>query len=692
MPGLSGLLDIGKKSLFASQAAIEVVGNNISNANTPGYSRQSVRLEDGLYLNYAPGQLGTGVNAVEVLRHFDEFVEKQYNTKMSEQERWAQLYQNLQGVEGIFNEANSEGVSEALRQFWNDWQQLSVDPQNSSIRTALLGHASNLERALETAKADLDQLQNQIDGTIRQEVSEINKIIQGIAQVNQQITAYEETGKNNANGLRDQRASLVRELAEKIDITYVDNGLGNVTIMTKAGHTLVDGKEYFRLAFEGPQVITDLAGSYDGELKFEGSADHEYTIKIVTGGAIGTAQYKVSVDGGATWLKDDSGNDLLFTTSGYDSRITLPGGETSIHFSDPSAPGNVLASGDMFQVLPKSSLFWYENSSSKMNITPQIMPNGQDNERRLIGGSLTGLFQFRDDSVGGFGEKLDAFASSLAWEVNRIHSQGAGLQRFENTIGTYGVTNQNAALGAPESGLFFGDKLTTGNVTVHVYDKSTGALVSSEVLDFGGSNFDPDAHSLTDVRAAFEAMDGISASIVDGRLQIQADAGYDFAFGSDTCGLLAALGINTFFEGTDARTLAVNTTVYTNTSMINAGHVNGAGEMNRGDNTTAAAIAALQMKNVEVTTITSGKSTQTLGEYYSALVGRVGAETASAKFNYDYQSALASDLRARQDAVSGVNLDEEMTNLIRFQHSYTAAAKLISTADSMLQVLLGLKS
>ncbi len=84
MPGLSGLLDIGKKSLFASQAAIEVVGNNISNANTPGYSRQSVRLEDGLYLNYAPGQLGTGVNAVEVLRHFDEFVEKQYNTKMSE--------------------------------------------------------------------------------------------------------------------------------------------------------------------------------------------------------------------------------------------------------------------------------------------------------------------------------------------------------------------------------------------------------------------------------------------------------------------------------------------------------------------------------------------------------------------------------------------------------------------------------
>lgn len=692
MPGLSGLLDIGKKSLFASQAAIEVVGNNISNANTPGYSRQSVRLEDGLYLNYSPGQLGTGVNAVEVLRHFDEFVEKQYNTKMSEQERWAQLYQNLQGVEGIFNEANSEGISAALKAFWADWQKLSVDPQNASIRTALLGHASNLERALEAAKADLDRIQGQIDGTISQEVDEINKILKGIAEVNQQISAYEETGKNNANGLRDQRASLVRQLAEKIDISYVDNGLGNVTIMTKAGHTLVDGREYFRLAFEGPQVITDLvsrSNPYDGKVEFMGSAEHEYTVEITTGGTVGAATYRVSLDGGRTWLKDASGTELTFTTSDYNSRITLPGGDTSIYFS---ASTNTLAVGDTFQILPKRSLFWYENSSSKMNITPQILPNGQDDERRLIGGNVTGLFQFRDASVGAYGEKLNAFASSLAWEVNRVHSQGAGLQRFENAVGTYGVTNQGAALGAPESGLFFADKLTAGNVTVHIYDKNSGALVRSEVLDFGGSNFDPATYSLTQVQTAFDAMNGIGASIVDGRLQITADTGYDFAFGSDSCGLLAALGINTFFEGTDARTLAVNTTVHTNISLINAGHVNGAGEMNKGDNTTAAAIAALQMKKIDVTTIAEGKSNQTLGEYYSNLVSRVGSETANAKFNYDYQSALATNLRARQDAVSGVNLDEELTNLIKFQHSYTAAAKLITTADSMLQVLLGLKS
>lgn len=113
--------------------------------------------------------------------------------------------------------------------------------------------------------------------------------------------------------------------------------------------------------------------------------------------------------------------------------------------------------------------------------------------------------------------------------------------------------------------------------------------------------------------------------------------------------------------------------------------------MNEGDNTTAAAIAALQNNAVTTRTVTEGATRQTLGEYYSTLVAKAGSDTQSSKFNFEYQQALANDLRARQEAVSGVNLDEEMTNLIKFQHAYTAAAKLITTAESMLQVLLGLK-
>ena len=695
MIGPNNLLEIGKKSLFANQAAINVVGNNISNANTEGYSRQAVRLEDGLYMDYSPGQIGTGVDAREVVRYFDEFIESQYLSKSSAEARWSTLYDNLKSAEAIVNESSSDGVNSALAEFWASWQDLSSDPGNESIRTALLGKASSLQQAIGAVAEDMVQLQDGMDDLIAREVDEINAIMADIAEVNAQITINEDTGRNNTNGLRDQRASLVRQLAEKIDIVYIDNGLGNVTINTTSGYTLVDGTEAYRLAFEGPQTIGDQqpTSTYDGDVVFAGSSSSEYTVEIVVGGTIagGAATFKISQDGGKTWLKDENGNTTFAAT---EAGILLPDGKGTLSFSPGT--GGTLVDGDRFTVLPNKTLFWYQTSSSKVNVTPQVLTNGEDNTRRLTGGSLTGYFQFRDGSVGGYLEKLDAFASSLAWEVNRIHSQGAGTDSFEEVVGTYRVSNQTFALGSARAGLAFGDKLEAGNFMIHVYNETTGALEESKAVDFGAAagvqNFDPATHSLDAVvQAINDTFDGVTASVNDGRLQIVAASGRSFAFGTDTSGLLAALGVNTFFDGSGASSLAINDAVRNNTSFINAGHVNGAGEMNEGDNGTAAAIAALQGKSVKVTTAT-GTTSQPLGEYYSALVSKVGSDTSSARFNTEYHAALAAELKARQESVSGVNLDEEMTSLIKFQHAYTAAAKLITTADSMMDVLLGLKA
>jgi len=701
MPGISSLFNIGKKSLFANQAAIEVVGNNISNANTEGYSRQAVRFEDGYYISYTPGQLGTGVNAAEVVRYFDEFTEIMFNTKSSEQQRWQKLYENLQNVEMVFNEANAKGINSALSAFWADWQTLSANPDNQSVRSALLGHASNLEQAIGVVYSDLQRQQVQTDDTIAAEVGEINSLLKSIATLNGQITVTEETGKNNANGLRDQRATLVRQLAEKLDIRYIDSGLGNVTITTQAGHTLVDGTSAFRLAFESVPSIPYLQSdsTYNGLPVFSGTSSSEYTVEILEAANVPLAsgnelKFRVSVDGGKTWLTDENGvSEIKFTGQ----PILLPDGRGTLMFPNGTNGNVALQKDDRFQVLPNKSLFWYETTSSKINITPQVLGNGEDNERRLTGGSLAGYFQFRDASVGSYLEKLDAFAKSLAWEVNRLHSQGAGLERFEEVIGTYRVANSTLPLKAG-SGLVFGEKLESGNLMIGVYDKNTGAVVQFSALDFSDSdgiqNFNAETHSL---QAVVEAINRtfsgkLSASAPDNQLQITAAGGFDFAFGSDSTGLLAALGINTFFDGSDARTLALNNTVRSNTARINTGHINGAGEMNEGDNTTAAAIAALQNRAVSTRTLTEGTTRQTLGEYYSTLVAKAGSDTQASKFNFEYQQALANDLKARQESVSGVNLDEEMTNLIKFQHAYTAAAKLITTAESMLQVLLGLKN
>jgi flagellar hook-associated protein 1 FlgK len=138
--------------------------------------------------------------------------------------------------------------------------------------------------------------------------------------------------------------------------------------------------------------------------------------------------------------------------------------------------------------------------------------------------------------------------------------------------------------------------------------------------------------------------------------------------------------------------LQINEKVSGDLDYLATGHVNGAGEMNTGDNTTALSMYALRDTQVSISSVVEGTTNTTMLDYYNGLVGNVGTDTNRAQFNQNFYDTLAGDLNERQQEVSGVNLDEEMSNLIRYQASYTAAAKLITTADQMLQTILSLKS
>ncbi len=688
---IGSILDIGRTALFANQKSIQVISNNVANANTPGYRRQAVRLEESMPINTAPGQMGTGVTTKEVFRYFDSFIEAMYNEKSSDKEMWQSLNDNLAGVEILFNESIQGGLNEVLAGFWEDWQELSKRPEDNIVRSALMGNSANLVSTIQRLDNDLRRIQGQVDDHIMQDVKRVNEILNEISSINKEINVREIPGSVNLNEMRDRRDLLVRELAEKVDINYIDNGGGNITITTRAGHTLVDGSHAFELKYESNKILTNLTSgsTFDGAIDYRGSSSYEITVQVVGDGTVGAgAEFRVSLDGGRTWLKDDSGNDRLFAADGYDGRVTLPVDDVEIWFN-PGTDNN-LSNGDEFLIIPKKALYWYETTSSALNISPQIFSDGTMNDRRLTGGSLAGSLTFKDHYAGKYREKLDATTKSLIWEVNRIHSQGAGLDKFTYVAGASQVANPDAALSSPSSGLLFGDKLQEGNFTLHVFDKSDGS-VTSTALDFPG-NFDPDTHTLRDVMNAVNAIGNINASISNNKLVIDAAPGYEFAFGNDTAGLLAALGINTFFQGHDSGSFAINELVGSNIAFINAGHVNGAGEINPGDNKTALDIAGLQHKKVSITTFFEGTTEQTIQNYYNSLVGNVGTDANMAKFSRDYNDSLAKDLNRRQEEISGVNMDEEMSNLIKFQHSYQAAAKLITTADRMLQTLMAMKN
>lgn len=708
MSGILSTLDIGKQALNVSQSQIAVTGNNIANADTAGYSRRVVNLEESTPLNSTPGQIGNGVDATEVARIFDEFIEVQYNTKLSDQQKWDALHTNLQNVEMLFNENQEGRLNDVMADFFKDWQDLSINPDNSNVRSAVIGDSQSLVETIGMMSDDLDRLEDQMDGFVTQEVQEVNELLRQIAELNNQIQINEKPGVN-ANVSRDERTLKIQELAQKLDITYIDNdGGGKVTITTGSGQTLVDGDSYFELAVEGPKSKSYLSQSstFAGDVYFKGSSSYEYSLQVVDAGTVdGTtpATLRVSLDGGRSWLKNDDGTEMHIEASSYDSRVTLPGGDLELWFGDSDDSGTYtgggsLATGDLFTVVPKTGVYWQGGDSMSVNITSQSYSNGQENNSRITGGTLGGYLAFRDEYVGGYQEKLDSFVKALTWEINSIHSSGAGLANFTSATGTYGVSNDTEALGSASSGLLFGDKLQTGNLSVNIYATDTGALVGSpQVLDFdtgsdGSQNFDPSLHSLEDVKNALDSIEHLNADIQGGKLVLSADSDYEFSFGTDSTGLLAALGVNTFLVGSNASTLAVNATVADNLDFINAGRVDALGNMESGSNATAQDIAALQYTGISFSTASGKTSTQTLQDYYTSLVSTIGSDTSRANFNLTYQQSLADDLRNRQDAIAGVNLDEEMSNLIKFQQSYSAAAKLITTANQMFDTLLSMKN
>ncbi|QTO40744.1 flagellar hook-associated protein FlgK [Desulfovibrio desulfuricans] len=702
---LSGLMNVGKTALNAAQAWISVTGGNIANADTEGYTRRYVDQRDAGTLVAKPGGEGLGVNAQQVLRYFNSFLESSYVRQSTNSARWGEQENIMGTLESLFNESNRAGISSSMNAFFTAWQKLAQRPGDTASREDLLSYADNLCDMLGNTSASVKALQSQMDVSINQSVSRVNELAKSIASLNKQINATTVDGVSNPNDLLDQRDQLVREMATYVDVKTMDSGGGNFTVALTTGQPLVQGVNTNDLEIREPRAENRLSvGSpYTGSIQYDGSDSHEYTIDIVSGGNAGPAgtagnpTFRVSLDGGKTWLRDENGNEQHYEISSTGAS-TDPVQVKNLKISFDSTSNFTV--GDKFDIIPKTGLYWIEPTRGPQNVTPQVGFDGTDTAGRVSGGKLTTYFNIRDDNCGRYMDELDATAKSLIWEVNRIHSQGAGTSQFDFAQGQQGVSNTTVPLGSAQAVLPESSRLQAGNVNFYFYNKTSGDYVSSGQLDFsaitpGTPNFDPSKHSLNDVVSAINSSfpGELTATIQDGKLVLNTAAGSNlqFALGTDSTGMMAALGVNTFFTGTTASNIATSKQLHDNENYIAAGQVNGQQQINKGDNATATAIGKLASTNVTISTAWKTTSNQTIGQYYASLVTTVGADTRFAKTNSEYHKALTSDLSEQVSSASGVNLDEEMANLIKYQHSYTAAAKLITTADQMLQTLLGLK-
>lgn len=236
---ISSGLDIAIRALMAQQHAVNTTSHNISNANTPGFSRQRVRLEALPGLAASPGlpSAGGGVESLSVRRVRDVFVDYQIRVANHAAGRFEARAQSLQKAELVVNEPSDTGLRAVLSQFWNSWRDLANQPESSAARTSVIQSGSTLASTATRIYDSFVRLRGEADARVIQDVSEINGLTANIATLNEQIARMSAVGDQSSD-LRDTRDLAVEQLARLVDIQYTDRADGRIDIFL-GGHTLV---------------------------------------------------------------------------------------------------------------------------------------------------------------------------------------------------------------------------------------------------------------------------------------------------------------------------------------------------------------------------------------------------------------------------------------------------------------------
>lgn len=666
---INNLYNIGLKSLQNAQVSIDNASNNIANADTPGYQQTEAVYETGDSITIQGLTVGTGADVVAIQSAFDEFVEAQYLDASADLACQNAAYQYLYQLDSLLNQTDG-GLSTSLDDFFLAWNDLSTDPDSLSAREALLGETQTLIYGLNSTAEQLEGVEESINTEIQSEISEANQLIEDIALSNAAIAA-------NPNDLQAiaERDQMIRNLDAIIGVNALYKSNGEVTIMTEEGYTMVDGTETHSLVYGDPNATASLIrdSDYDGTIEFSGSSSEELLLEFVSTGPDGTAEFKVSTDGGNTWLEDENGDTMLYTAGDENSPVEIEGVE--IWFEGSTTDH---ATGDRYAITPKSGLYWETSDGSLQNITPMTDAAGQEVSGRTSGGSLAGLYTARDDTVVPTLDALDDIANALIWEVNAEHAQGAGLEHHTGLTGSYSMEDSSALLS--NSGLAYADNIQAGELELVTYN-ADGTVSTSAVI-----SIDPATNSMDDIINSINLLYAgeLTASVnSDGQLQIAAASDVSFEIAGDSSNLLAATGMNTFFTGSDASTIAIDSYIATDTAHINSGVVGDDGLVSSGNNDVANTMMTLSSENVSV-----GSITTTLSGALSTLVSDVGSTTYSTELKLTYAQTSAQYLYDQQASVSEVNVDEELLDLTKYQQQYQAAAEIISVTRTMMDTIL----
>jgi flagellar hook-associated protein 1 FlgK len=554
-------------TLSAMQIGLHVVGNNIANANTPGFIRERVVYTPAPVMKLGDLTLGLGVEIAGIVQNIDHFVEERLRGVGGDRasaDIQSKVYRDL---ESILGELSDTDVSTALTNFFNSIDEVVNQPEEMSVRNLAVQAGKTLVTTINTLSRRVEGVYEEFTAGVDNLTDEINVLTEQVRKLNLQIVALEggDPTANQAGGLRSQRSVALNRLSEIVDVKVTENEVGSTSVY-------LDGE---LLVFEGTRrEVRTVHSAEDGRTKA--------SVQFV-----------------------DNGSELIAHS-----------------------------------------------------------------------GELHGIYEARDTIVGGFIDKLDEFASALIFEFNKVYSQGQGASGYQSVTSVDQVDNPDAVLDA--AGLAFTP--TNGAFNVVLYNTSTKQETTTSIkVDLDGLL---DDSTLASVAADIDAIAGISASVTaDNRVRIQAESAETrVAFDDDTSGLLAALGINTFFTGAKAADININGVVAADGSKFAASDTGKVG-VGIGNAQKLIALHDAGLANLGGRTITG---------IYDDLINETAQGATVAESVKDGFDVFEQTLEAQFQSVSGVNLDEEAIDMIMLQRTYQASARYISTLSELMDILVAL--
>lgn len=626
---------IGVSALATAQAGLLTTGHNISNVNTPGFRRQQIVQSTNIPQYSGIGFLGQGAQVVTVKRIYDQMLEGQVMQAQAQSGQLESYYAQIKQLNNMLANPDA-GVSPALQGFFNGVHDVATNPASIPSRQAMLSGAQAMVARFQSINQRFTEIRDGVNSEIRSSVGVVNSYAQQIATLNQQIGIAQGAAGDQqpANDLLDQRDQLIVELNKIIKVSTVKQGDGSLNVFIGNGQTLVLGAQSFTLgaapSLEDPERI-DVGVSFGGNtiLFPKGS---------LTGGTLG----------GLLAFRDET----LDSAQNALGRVAIGLAQT---FNDQHQLGMDLngALGTNFFNVATPKVINNTNNSPASALTVSFSNVSQmttSDYRLTVGaGSVATLTRLSDNAVLFSGATLPQTVDGLTFSAMTAAAGDSFL--IKPTIN-----------GARDISV----KLTDTSTIAAAAPIKTSATLSntgSGMISAGSVNTPPppNANLLQSVTITFTSPTTFDVA--------------GTGTGNPT-GVAYTPGANITYNGW---TVQISGTPAAGDSFAvgtNAGGV--------ADNRNALLLAGLQTQN----TLAGG--TTTYQGAYSQLVSFVGNKTREVEVTAKAQASLVSQTRQAQQSMSGVNLDEEAANLLRYQQAYQAAGKMMQIAATLFDTLLSL--